>query len=251
MQTSSVTPATGSVDSRWRLRHGGRIDRSVTLSFCFDGKRLTGYRGDTLASALIANGVRLVGRSFKYHRTRGIVTAGSDEPNALVELGSGARREPNTKMTVVELFEGLQARSQNRWPSLAFDIRAVNGLFGRLLVAGFYYKTFMWPASFWERIYEPAIRHAAGLGHAALEPDPDLYEKSHAFCDVLIVGGGPSGLMAALTAARSGVRVITSQRSSQARYGNDTGRSSPPPPSSRVARPSVRSRSAATIAPAS
>lgn len=198
MRTSSI----------YRLPRGGRIDRDAALKFSFDGVPLTGYRGDTLASALMANGVRLVGRSFKYHRPRGIVTAGSDEPNALVELHSGARREPNTKMTVVELFEGLQAHSQNRWPSLEFDVRAINGLFGRLLVAGFYYKTFMWPRGFWERIYEPAIRRAAGLGHATLEPDPDRYEKNHAFCDVLIVGGGPSGLMAALTVARSGLRVI-------------------------------------------
>jgi methylglutamate dehydrogenase subunit C len=194
--------------SQWRLSRGGRIDRSAPLNFSFDGKPLSGFRGDTLASALIANGVRLVGRSFKYHRRRGIVTAGSDEPNALVELHSGARREPNTKLTTVELFEGLEARSQNRWPSLSFDVGAINGLFGRLLVAGFYYKTFMWPASFWEKLYEPAIRRAAGLGRAATEPDPDAYEKCHAFCDVLVVGSGPSGLMAALTLARAGVRVI-------------------------------------------
>lgn len=195
-------------ESPWRLRSGGRIDRSASLGFSFDGKHLSGYQGDTLASALIANGIRIVGRSFKYHRPRGIVTAGSDEPNALVELRSGAHREPNTKVTVVELFEGLEARSQNRWPCLSLDLRAINSLFGPLLVAGFYYKTFMWPASFWEWIYEPAIRRAAGLGRAAIEPDPDSYEKCHAFCDVLVVGSGPAGLMSALTAARSGVRVI-------------------------------------------
>ena len=133
----------------------GSIDRSTPLAFRFDGKRYSGYAGDTLASALLANGVKLVGRSFKYHRPRGILTAGSEEPNALVELRTGARREPNTRATTVELFDGLEAHSQNRWPSLAFDLGAVNSLFSPLFVAGFYYKTFMWPAAFWEKLYEP------------------------------------------------------------------------------------------------
>jgi heterotetrameric sarcosine oxidase alpha subunit len=191
-----------------RLEATGLIDRTRLLSFEFDGRRYTGFQGDTLASALLAAGVRFIGRSFKYHRPRGIVTAGSEEPNALVELRDGARREANTRATVAELFDGLVARSQNRWPSLAFDIGAINSLFSPIFVAGFYYKTFMWPASWWEKLYEPAIRRAAGLGRASKDPDPDSYEKIHAFCDVLIIGGGPAGLAAALTAARSGARVI-------------------------------------------
>ncbi|MDB5397867.1 MAG: sarcosine oxidase subunit alpha [Rhodospirillales bacterium] len=191
-----------------RLASGGLIDRSRTLSFQFDGKPMTGHPGDTLASALIANGTILAGRSFKYHRPRGILTAGSEEPNALVELRSGARREPNTKATTVELFDGLVARSQNRWPSLGFDVMSVNSLLSPIFVAGFYYKTFMWPAAFWEKLYEPLIRRAAGLGRASREPDPDSYEKAFAFCDVLVIGGGPTGLMAALSAARAGAHVI-------------------------------------------
>src|SRR5690348_2008200 len=141
-----------------RLDGEGAIRRDRTLSFTFDGKRYTGYPGDTLASALLASGVRLLARSFKYHRPRGIVTAGSEEPNALVELRSGARREPNTRATVVELFDGLEAASQNRWPSLRFDVQSIASILSPLLAAGFYYKTFMWPSRFWERVYEPAIR---------------------------------------------------------------------------------------------
>ncbi|MFN3673313.1 MAG: 2Fe-2S iron-sulfur cluster-binding protein, partial [Bosea sp. (in: a-proteobacteria)] len=192
----------------FRRGHGGLIDRTLPLSFRFDGRSYQGFAGDTLASALLANGVRLVGRSFKYHRPRGILSAGPEEPNALVELRSGARREPNTRATVVELFHGLEASSQNRWPSLAFDLLSVNSLLGPALQAGFYYKTFMWPASFWEKLYEPLIRRAAGLGRAALLEDPDHYEKAFAFCDVLIIGGGPAGIAAALAAGRSGARVI-------------------------------------------
>jgi len=191
-----------------RLAQGGAIDRQRSIRFCFDGNDYTGYAGDSLASALLANDVRLVGRSFKYHRPRGILSAGPEEPNALVELRSGARREPNTRATDIELYDGLEATSQNRWPSLRFDVQAINGLFSPLFVAGFYYKTFMWPASFWEKIYEPMIRRAAGLGRAALEADPDHYEKSWAHCDVLVIGAGPAGLAAALTAARTGARVI-------------------------------------------
>jgi len=188
--------------------NGGLIDRSKPLRFTFDGKSMTGFAGDTLASALVASGTRLVGRSFKYHRPRGIFTAGPEEPNALVELRSGARREPNTKATTVELYDGLEAHSQNRWPSLAFDLRAVHQLASPLIVAGFYYKTFMWPASFWEKLYEPLIRRSAGLGHLSGEPDPDTYEKATAFCDLLIIGAGPAGLAAALAAGRAGARVI-------------------------------------------
>ncbi|WP_029351131.1 sarcosine oxidase subunit alpha family protein [Bosea sp. 117] len=191
-----------------RLAKGGLVDRARALSFSFDGKRYSGLAGDTLASALLANDVKLVGRSFKYHRPRGIVSAGPEEPNALVELRAGARREPNTRATVVELHDGLIAASQNRWPSLGFDLLSVNGLVAPFLGAGFYYKTFMWPASFWEKLYEPVIRRAAGLGRAADGNDPDEYEKANAFCDVLVIGAGPAGLMAAREAARAGARVI-------------------------------------------
>ncbi|MEI9995289.1 MAG: sarcosine oxidase subunit alpha family protein [Rhizomicrobium sp.] len=191
-----------------RLPVGGLIDRTKPISFRFDGRTLQGFAGDTLASALLANGIGLVGRSFKYHRPRGILTAGPEEPIALVELRSGARREPNCKATTVELFDGLEAQSQNRFPSLAFDLLSVNALLAPFLPAGFYYKTFMWPRGAWEKLYEPAIRRAAGLGRASGEPDPDAYEKAHAFCDVLVVGSGPAGLLAALTAARTGARVI-------------------------------------------
>ena len=191
-----------------RIREGGLVDRTNTLRFSFEREALTGHPGDTLASALLANGVKLVGRSFKYHRPRGILTAGSEEPNALVELRNGARREPNTRATTIELYEGLDAASQNRWPSLKFDVLAANQLLAPIFGAGFYYKTFMWPASFWEKVYEPTIRRAAGLGYAADLPDPDHYEKGYAFCDVLVIGAGPAGLAAALTAARSGARVI-------------------------------------------
>lgn len=187
---------------------GGQIDRDKTYNFKFDGKSYTGNAGDTLASALLANGVRLMGRSFKYHRPRGPLTAGSEEPNALVELRSGARQEPNTRATTTELFDGLLARSQNRLGSLEFDLLSVNDRFSNFLTAGFYYKTFMWPAAFWEKVYEPIIRRAAGLGSLSLEDDPDVYDKGFLHCDLLIVGAGPAGLAAALTAGRAGVDVI-------------------------------------------
>jgi methylglutamate dehydrogenase subunit C len=191
-----------------RLQAGGLVDRGRPLKFSFDGRSRSGFSGDTLASALVANDVKLVGRSFKYHRPRGILSAGSEEPNALVELGNQARREPNTRATAIELFDGLTAFSQNRWPALSFDLMALGQFFSPLFIAGFYYKTFMWPASFWERLYEPLIRRAAGLGRASGLPDPDVYEKASAFCDVLVIGSGPAGLMAAKTAARAGARVI-------------------------------------------
>jgi sarcosine oxidase subunit alpha len=191
-----------------RLPTGGLIDRARPLNFTFDGKPYQGFAGDTLASALLANGVKLVGRSFKYHRPRGIISAGPEEPNALVELRTGARQEPNTRATMVELYDGLAARSQNRFPSLKFDLLSVNSLLAPFFTAGFYYKTFMWPASFWEKLYEPAIRRAAGLGRNPRLPDPDVYEKSTAFCDLLVIGGGPAGIAAAQAAAEAGERVI-------------------------------------------
>lgn len=187
---------------------GGLIDRSHSLTFSFDGKTYTGHAGDTLASALLANDVRLMGRSFKYHRPRGVVSAGSEEPNALVELRGGAWQEPNTRATVIELFDGLEARSQNKVGSLGFDLLAVNDLLSPFFAAGFYYKTFMWPRAFWEKLYEPAIRRAAGLGSLTHEPDPDAYDAGYRHCDLLVIGGGAAGLAAALTAARAGAQVI-------------------------------------------
>jgi heterotetrameric sarcosine oxidase alpha subunit len=187
---------------------GGQIDRSKTLRFTFDGVAYQGHPGDTLASALLANGVRLMGRSFKYHRPRGPLSAGSEEPNALVHLRSGARQEPNTRATVAELFEGLTATSQNAWPSLKFDAMAVNDRLNTFFTAGFYYKTFMWPKAFWEKVYEPIIRKAAGLGALTRQEDPDEYDKGFLHCDILVIGAGPAGLKAALTAGRAGVRVI-------------------------------------------
>lgn len=206
-----VTPNSPVADAArvqpFRLLAGGRVDRRP-VDFSFDGRAFQGFSGDTLASALLANGVRLVGRSFKYHRPRGILSAGPEEPNALVELRDGARREPNTRATTVELFEGLSAASQNRWPNLRFDALAVTSIAAPIFTAGFYYKTFMWPAAFWEKVYEPLIRRAAGLGRGAEAADPDHYDKVTAFCDVLVIGAGPAGLMAALAAGRSGARVV-------------------------------------------
>ena len=194
-------------DARFRLPSGGRIDRERPVSFSFDGQTYSGHAGDTLASALLANGVRLVGRSFKYHRPRGVMTDGVEEPNALVQLGIGASSEPNARATQVEIHDGLTAASQNCWPSVRFDAGAVNGLLGALLPAGFYYKTFMWPGRWWMK-YEYFIRRAAGLGRAPSGPDPDSYDKSYGHCDVLVVGAGPSGLAAAHAAGRTGARVL-------------------------------------------
>ncbi|HEY6515181.1 MAG TPA: sarcosine oxidase subunit alpha family protein [Steroidobacteraceae bacterium] len=193
----------------FRAASGGRIDRSRPLHFKFDGRDYTGFAGDTLASALLANGVHLVGRSFKYHRPRGIIGAGSEEPNALVTVRrDSARLTPNLRATQVELYDGLEASSQNRWPSLGLDFGALNGLLSPFIPAGFYYKTFMWPQSAWHRLYEPKIRAAAGLGRAPEQADPDIYSHRFAHCDVLVVGAGPAGLAAAAAAAASGARVI-------------------------------------------
>ncbi|WP_135506681.1 sarcosine oxidase subunit alpha family protein [Roseovarius aestuariivivens] len=187
---------------------GGLVDRSEEVKFQFNDKWMRGYPGDTLASALMANGQLLVGRSFKYHRPRGVFTAGSEEPNALVQLRRRAEQEPNTRATMIELFEGLYATSQNHRGSLEFDLLAINDFFAPFLSAGFYYKTFMWPKAFWEKLYEPIIRSAAGLGRLSMKEDPDSYDKGFLHCDLLVIGAGPAGLAAALTAGRSGARVI-------------------------------------------
>ncbi|MFK7835374.1 MAG: sarcosine oxidase subunit alpha family protein [Sulfitobacter sp.] len=192
----------------------GLIDRSKEVRFSFDGVTFRAFEGDTVASALLANGVTLIGRSFKYHRPRGVLTAGSEEPNALISTGEGAGIEPNVRATTQEVFDGLVARSQNAWPSLDFDVMAVNDLAAPFLGAGFYYKTFMWPKRFWESIYEPVIRKAAGLGALSGKNNPDTYEKAYAFCDLLIIGAGPAGLMAALTAGRAGLDVILADEDS-------------------------------------
>ncbi|ADZ70376.1 sarcosine oxidase subunit alpha family protein [Polymorphum gilvum] len=201
----------------FRTRSGGRIDRGRPLRFRFDGTAYQGHAGDTLASALLANGVHLVGRSFKYHRPRGILSAGSEEPNALVGVCRRGDQTPNLRATQVELYEGLAAISQNRFPSLGFDVGAVNDWLSPLFPAGFYYKTFMWPRRFWDRVYEPMIRAAAGLGKAPKTPDADRYANLYAHCDVLVIGAGPAGLAAALAASDSGARVILCDE--QAEFG--------------------------------
>jgi sarcosine oxidase subunit alpha len=202
------------VSQPFRTHVGGRIDRSQPIRFSFDGDSFNGFRGDTLASALLANGRHLVGRSFKYHRPRGILSAGSEEPNALVRLNRG-QGTPNMRATQLELYDGLAVSSQNCWPSLRADFNAIAGVLSPLLPAGFYYKTFMWPAPYWKRIYEPLIRRAAGLGEVPAGPDPDWYLHHYAFCDVLVIGGGPAGVGAALAAADAGARVILCDEQSE------------------------------------
>lgn len=191
-----------------RLPEGGLIDREHSFSFTFNNKKRIGYKGDTLASALLANNQLFIARSFKYHRPRGVFSAGSEEPNALVQLGRGSFSEPNTKTTNIELHDNLNAKSQNYKLSLQFDLLGINDKLSPFLSAGFYYKTFMWPKLFWEKLYEPIIRSSAGLGKLSGYPDPDNYDKGFLHCDILVVGGGPSGLFSALVAGRAGARVI-------------------------------------------
>ena len=197
-----------------RLSTGGRIARNQAVTARFDGKPLPGFTGDTLASALLANNKVLIGRSFKYHRPRGLVAAGIEEPNGLFTIGEGARTEPNVAATMVEMTDGLVAKTQNAWPSADFDLMAVNSMLSPLFQSGFYYKTFMGPSKGSWMFYEPFIRKAAGLGKATDLPDPDRYDMRFAFCDVLVVGSGPAGLAAALTAGRSGARVVLAEQDS-------------------------------------
>ena len=193
----------------YRVSGAGRLTPAKTVRFTFDGQSYSGVAGDTLASALLANGVHLIGRSFKYHRPRGILSAGAEEPNALVSIErDAARKTPNVRATVQEVYDGLIAKSQNCWPSLTFDVGAVNELASPMFSAGFYYKTFMWPKAAWKKFYEPNIRAAAGLGVAPDQPDPDHYSSRFAHCEVLVLGGGAAGIAAALAAAETGVRVI-------------------------------------------
>ena len=191
-----------------RVKSSSYIDETTRISFKFNGKKLFGFKGDTLASALLANDIHLVARSFKYHRPRGIMTSGSEEPNAIVQLhDNSSRTEPNVRATEIELYEGLEASSQNCWPSVNFDIGGINNFLSPLLPAGFYYKTFMWPASFWEK-YEYFIRKSAGLGKSPTEADPDIYDHKYVHCDVLVIGGGISGIIAAKSAAKNGLKTL-------------------------------------------
>jgi len=195
----------------YRLDNIGYINREKKISFTFNNKKYFGYEGDTLASALLANGIHLIGRSFKYHRPRGFFGAGVDEPNAKVQLYKGINTEPNANATEIEIVEGLIAKSQNCWPSVFFDVGAINNFLNKFFPAGFYYKTFMWPKNFWYKIYEPIIRKSAGLGIASLKPDPNRYEHKYEYCDILVVGTGSSGLASALSAAKNGARIILAE----------------------------------------
>ncbi len=204
-----------------RLSTGGRLlNRGKAIEFTFNGKRLQGYEGDTLASALLANDQMLVGRSFKYRRPRGIVASGAEEPNALVNMGQGGSFEPNQRATTTELFHGLTCESQNHWPSLEFDVGVVNNSLSRFLPAGFYYKTFIQPRAAWKHVFEPIVRHSAGLGKAPKDRDVDTYEHFYAFVDVVVIGGGIAGLQAAKTAASGGAKVLLMEQT--AHWGGRT-----------------------------
>ena len=205
------------MSQNFRLNNVGLINRDKKISFKFNGKNYSGYEGDTLASALIANGVHLIGRSFKYHRPRGFFGVGVDEPYAMVQLYRNNETEPNVRATEQELFEGLEAKSINCWPSVNFDIGAINNFLNRFFPAGFYYKTFMWPRSFWHKVYEPFIRKAAGFGVASTNHDKERYEHKYEYCDLLIAGSGPSGLASAYAAAKNGARIILAE--DKPRYG--------------------------------
>ena len=201
-----------------RLANGGRlIDRNAKVDFTLNGKRLSGFAGDTLASALLGEDQMLMGRSFKYHRPRGVVASGAEEPNALMNLGEGNTFEPNARATTTPLFGGLKAASQNHWPSLEFDVGAINKHLSRFLPAGFYYKMFIHPRPLWKHVYEPFIRRSAGLGRApeAEARDPDTYEHFYHHTDVLIIGGGTAGLSAALTAGRAGLDVTLMEQNAE------------------------------------
>ena len=195
----------------FRLDNVGMVNREKKISFKFNGKKYFGFEGDTIASALIANGVHLVGRSFKYHRPRGFFGVGVDEPYAILQLDRNNERDPNIRATEQEIFEGLEVKSVNCWPSVNFDIGAINNFLKMFFPAGFYYKTFMWPPSFWYKIYEPFIRMAAGFGEASIKHDKERYEHKYEYCDLLITGSGPSGLASAYAAAKNGARVILAE----------------------------------------
>ena len=199
----------------YRLDNEGLINRNKEISFIFNGKKYIGYEGDTLASALLANGIHLVGRSFKYHRPRGFFGAGVDEPNAKLQIKLNGHSEPNVNATEFELVEGVEAKSQNCWPSVEFDIGAINNFLNKFFPAGFYYKTFMWPKSFWYKIYEPFIRKAAGLGIASTDKDKERYEHKYEYCDLLVAGSGPAGLSSAYAAAKNGAKVIIAEDKSR------------------------------------
>jgi len=190
-----------------RLKNNKNISSKQKISFYFDGKKYFGCKGDTVASALLANNVHLIGRSFKYHRPRGLLSAGPEEPNGIIQLENGNVTEPNRRATEVLLYEGLTATSQNRWPNIKFDFGAINDFLSPFFPAGFYYKTFMWPPTFWKK-YEFIIRHAAGLGKSPQSDDPHQYEHYHYHCDLLIVGSGVSGLYAAEMAAEQDLKVL-------------------------------------------